>query len=136
MGYELVNRFPEYLYTPLGTTSNYSAIANLHTLQIATAPPKLFPAYVFNSRSLATAFTVEILQHPALTSLLSREYPATEHSQFPQLPTIISGTRLTLLITFRHEPYRKHRFHCYSPTIPRPLHAYPLPRGSVYRAVS
>jgi hypothetical protein len=35
-------------------------------------------------------------------------------------------TPLTLLITFRHEPHRKHRFSCYSPTIPRPLHAYPL----------
>jgi hypothetical protein len=39
-----------------------------------------------------------------------------------------SGTRLTLLITFRHELHRKHRFHCYSPAIPRPLLAYPLPR--------
>jgi hypothetical protein len=30
------------LYAPLGTTSNYSAIANLHTLQITTAPDKPF----------------------------------------------------------------------------------------------
>jgi hypothetical protein len=29
-----------------------------------------------------------------------------------------SGIQLTLLITFRHEPHIKHRFHCYSTTIP------------------
>jgi hypothetical protein len=33
-----------------------------------------------------------------------------------------SGTRLTLLITFRFEPHRKHLSSFYSPTIPRPLH--------------
>jgi hypothetical protein len=38
------------------TTSNYSAIANLHSLKITTAPAKPFPTYyVFNSHSLATA---------------------------------------------------------------------------------
>jgi hypothetical protein len=29
--------FIDHLYTQLGTTSNYSAIANLHTSQITTA---------------------------------------------------------------------------------------------------
>jgi hypothetical protein len=44
-----------HLYTPLGTTSNYSATANLHNSQITTAPTKPFPACcVFNSRSLAS----------------------------------------------------------------------------------
>jgi hypothetical protein len=43
-------------YAPLGTTSNYSAIAKLHTLQITTALAKFSPAcYVFTSHSLATA---------------------------------------------------------------------------------
>jgi hypothetical protein len=32
----------DHLYTPLGTTSNYSAIANLHTLQITIALAKPF----------------------------------------------------------------------------------------------
>jgi hypothetical protein len=45
-----------HLYTPLGTTSMYGAIANLHTSQITTAPAKPFPACCdSNSRSLATA---------------------------------------------------------------------------------
>jgi hypothetical protein len=41
-GYELVNGFIDQLHTPHGTTSNYNAIANLHTLQITTAPAKPF----------------------------------------------------------------------------------------------
>jgi hypothetical protein len=38
-----------------------------------------------------------------------------------ELLTTDCGTWLTLLITFRHEPHREHRFPCYS-TIPRQLH--------------
>jgi hypothetical protein len=43
------------LYTRLGTTSNYSAIADLHSLQItvAHAKPQLF--IVVSSRCLVTA---------------------------------------------------------------------------------
>jgi hypothetical protein len=40
-------------------------------------------------------------------------YPITDYGR----------TRLTLLKTFQHKPYKKHHFHCYSPTIPWPLHA-------------
>jgi hypothetical protein len=35
--------------------------------------------------------------------------------------------QLTLLITFGMKPHRKHHFHCYSPIIAWPLHAYQLP---------
>jgi hypothetical protein len=45
----------ENLYTPLRTTSNYSATVNLHNSQITTAPAKPFLAYVLTSRSLAIA---------------------------------------------------------------------------------
>jgi hypothetical protein len=52
MGYGLVNGFIDRLYTPLGTTSNYSA----DNLKITTAPAKAFAAYwVFTSHCLATA---------------------------------------------------------------------------------
>jgi hypothetical protein len=48
--------FIDHLYTPLKTTSNYNAIANLHNSQITTAPAKPFPARrVFTSRYLQTA---------------------------------------------------------------------------------
>jgi hypothetical protein len=61
-----------HLYTPLGTTSNYSAIADFHTLQINTAPAKTFPAcYVFTNRSLVTASNSEDSSASVLTSLLS-----------------------------------------------------------------
>jgi hypothetical protein len=51
-----VNEFIDHLYTPVGITSNYSAIANLHTLQITIAPAKSFYSLsVFISSSLATA---------------------------------------------------------------------------------
>jgi hypothetical protein len=56
MGYGLDIGFIDHLYAPLGTTSNYSAITNLHTLKITTAPAELFAVCcVFNSRSLAMA---------------------------------------------------------------------------------
>jgi hypothetical protein len=48
-----VNGFIDHLYTPLGTTSNHSAAANLHNSQITTA--KSSPACsVFNGRFLVT----------------------------------------------------------------------------------
>jgi hypothetical protein len=48
--------FIDHLYTRLGTTSNYSAAANLHSSQITRAPAKPFPAFcAFNRRPLVTA---------------------------------------------------------------------------------
>jgi hypothetical protein len=48
--------FIDHLYAPLGTTGNYSAIADLDTLEITTALPKPFPACcVFTNRSLTMA---------------------------------------------------------------------------------
>jgi hypothetical protein len=32
------------IYTPLGNTSNYNFIADLHTSQITTTPAKAFPS--------------------------------------------------------------------------------------------
>jgi hypothetical protein len=55
-GFGLVIGLIDHLYTHLGTTSNYSAIANLHNSQITTVLAKSFPACsVFTSRSLVTA---------------------------------------------------------------------------------
>jgi hypothetical protein len=48
--------FIGHLCTPLGTTSNYSAVANLHTLKITAAPIKTLRACrVFNSCTLSAA---------------------------------------------------------------------------------
>jgi hypothetical protein len=49
------------LVTQLGTTGNYNATADLHTLQFTIVPAKPFPAHsVLTSSSRATALTVEI----------------------------------------------------------------------------
>jgi hypothetical protein len=44
MGYGFMNWFIDHLYTPLGTTSNYSATVDLQNSQITTAPAKPFLA--------------------------------------------------------------------------------------------
>jgi hypothetical protein len=55
-----MNGFIDHIYTQLGTTSNYNAIINLHTLQITAAITKSSPAFsVFNSHSLAMASNSE-----------------------------------------------------------------------------
>jgi hypothetical protein len=51
MGYGLENGFIDYLYTPFEITSNYSAIADLHTLQITTALAKPFFSVMFLQQS-------------------------------------------------------------------------------------
>jgi hypothetical protein len=48
-GFGLVNEFIGYLYTRLVSTSNYSATANLHNLQIARAHAKVSQS-AFTSR--------------------------------------------------------------------------------------
>jgi hypothetical protein len=61
-----VNGFIDHLYTRLGTTSNYGATADLHTLQITTANTKSFqPSATVTWQRL---LTMEILQFPALRS--------------------------------------------------------------------
>jgi hypothetical protein len=71
--------FIDHLCTPLGSTSNYSAVANLHTLKITAAPAKPSRACrVFNSVLCQRLLTLEILHLPALTPLQSGEYPVAE----------------------------------------------------------
>jgi hypothetical protein len=56
MAFGLVNGFIDYLFTPFGTTTIYSTIYNLHTLQITTGSAKTFPACYLISRSLAMVY--------------------------------------------------------------------------------
>jgi hypothetical protein len=101
--------FTDHLYTSLGTTSNYSAIANLHALQVTTAQAKPFPACcVLISRSLATTFTVEILQLPALRfschSLPCRTLVNSLNSQLPtiSLPSLLNYLWLPIQETLNY----------------------------------
>jgi hypothetical protein len=113
--------------SPLISTFYKSLLQTLNLLQSAVS---------WTSRSLATAsnsgdFSVSRAQVACRARLNCQS--STNNWQ---LPTSNSGTRLTLLITFRQEPHRKQLFHYYSPTVPRPLHVYTLPREPVYRAVA
>jgi hypothetical protein len=85
-----------------------------------------FPGNGFNTRTITVSlnYTLQISLYYSTHKAFPSQPPAC-------LPTINSGTRLTLLITFRHEPHRKLCFHCYSPKIPRPLQREP-----VYRSVA
>jgi hypothetical protein len=55
MWFGLVNGFIDHLYARHGNTNNYSAIADLHTLQIITAHAKAQSFLVFSSPCMVTA---------------------------------------------------------------------------------
>jgi hypothetical protein len=54
-GLDWILNLLEHFTTRLGTRNNYSAIANLHTLQLTTEHDKFSACSVFSSRSLVTA---------------------------------------------------------------------------------
>jgi hypothetical protein len=72
-GYGLMNGFIALLHTPLRTTSNYSATADLHTLQITAANIKSSSASnVFKSRFLVTDVNSENSSDPRTQVLPAR----------------------------------------------------------------
>jgi hypothetical protein len=115
----LVNRFIDHLYAPLGTTSNYRATANLHTLQITTAPAKPFLACcVLTSSSLATDPNSEdssasraqvLLSQPPVQNSLS----TVNSTMAPSLLSFLCRAQLNWIvpvvcfITPRRGPHRK-----------------------------
>jgi hypothetical protein len=122
-GYGSVNGFIDYLYTPLGTTSNYSIIANLHTLQITAAPSKPFPACcVATSRYLITASNSGDSSASSLGSSCHSRPCRTlvNWTIAPSLPSLIFRAQLNchpstnwiapilFFITTLHGPHRKH----------------------------
>jgi hypothetical protein len=85
-------KFTAHFNTRLVTTLNYSAIADLHTLQITTAYVKSFYS-VFTSRSLVTATNSEDSSASAFTSL-----PAGSQLHRLSLPFTNSLTTLSELL--------------------------------------
>jgi hypothetical protein len=73
------------LYTRLGTTSNYSAIADIHTLQITAAHAKPQSCIVFPSRCLVSALNNGDSSAFVLTSLTVGQYYSQPNSLL-QLP--------------------------------------------------
>jgi hypothetical protein len=111
LGFGLEIGFIDRFTTRLETTSNYSAIAKVHTLQITTAHAKSFPACcVFTSRFLATASKRGDSSASALTSLLPGSQLWTNCCNCQ-----LSSDSLTeSYLTSRHGPCRKHRSFLYS----------------------
>jgi hypothetical protein len=102
-GFGLCIEFIDHLYTQLGTSSNYSAIANLYTLKITTAHAKSFPACcVFTSRSLVTVSNSGDSSASALKSSIRRQPYRTD-----------SVAPIFFLITPLHGLSTKHRFQQY-----------------------
>jgi hypothetical protein len=103
--------FIDNLYTALGTTNNYSAVTNLYTVQINTAPAKLLPAYcVSNSLSLATACNRG-------DSLASRAYVVSVR----RISRNWIVTPVVFKITPRHGPHRKQPISCCRGVFTAPL---------------
>jgi hypothetical protein len=71
--------FIDHLYTQLVTTSNYSAIASTHTLEITGAHTKSSQS-ALTSRFLVTDLNSGNSSASVLMSLLSGEYLTTELS--------------------------------------------------------
>jgi hypothetical protein len=95
-GFGLVNAFIDHLFTPPRTTSNYSAITNLHTLRITTAVAEPQSFIKFPSRCLVRALNIGDSSAFVLTPLLSGEYPTTDFTA----PAV-------MVITSRHGPHTK-----------------------------
>jgi hypothetical protein len=86
MGFGLDIGFIDHLYTRLVSTSNYSAITNLHNSQNTTEHTKPFPACcVFISHSLATVSN-SVDSSTSRTQVLSSQ----THIELTRLPQLSS----------------------------------------------
>jgi hypothetical protein len=96
-----VNGFIDHFYRRLQTTSNYSATAKLHTLQITAANTKSSPALsVFNSRFLATTSN-----SGDFSASSARVVTVRRISRYSQHSTQLS---IALLIISQHATHGKH----------------------------
>jgi hypothetical protein len=106
--------FIDHLYTSPGTTSNYSVIANLHTLQITTASDKPFSSLLcLHQPFLATASNSGD-SSASRAQVLSSRPPAQTSTLNRQLSTRLSILNwvapIVFLMTTLHGSSRKRRF--------------------------
>jgi hypothetical protein len=82
MGCGFVNGYIDHLYTGLGTTGNYSAIANLHNLQFAVT--RTLGLSVFTSLILVTDFNTGTITFSLNYALQIPLYNSTQKWFFSQ----------------------------------------------------
>jgi hypothetical protein len=130
-GFGLDIEFIDHLYTKLETTSNYSATANLHTLQITTAHAKSFPACcVFTSRSLVTASNSGDSSASALKCSLNGGSPPTDNflHRLPYRTDLVAP--IVFLITPRYGPRPQHSSFSYANRFRGNVFTEPFPSSS------
>jgi hypothetical protein len=127
MGFGLVNGFIDHLCVPLGTTSTHSAIADLHTLQIARAHAKS------SQSALTSCFLVTDLNNGDSSASVLTLLPAGYHSTAELSTELIAPT--VVVVTSRHRPQRTQFFYrcmhirCHGNVFTEPL---PFISSSVY----
>jgi hypothetical protein len=117
-GYGMLNGFIDLLYTPLGTTSNYNAIANLYNSQITRAPAKPFSASCFfvgcslatasNSGHSSASRAQVLLSQPSLQISTVSSTIAQSLLSLPCRAQVTGCPSSSLLITLRHGQSRQH----------------------------
>jgi hypothetical protein len=121
------------LYTRLGTTSSYSTVADLHNLQITTAPVKPFlRCCIFTSCSLATASNSGNSSVSVLTSLLPGDIRQLNYSGIYSQPPLLISTHSLLELSWLYLLGTDH----IENTFLLLLHPYSLPHKRVYRCVA
>jgi hypothetical protein len=132
-GFELDIGFIDHLYTRLGTTSNYNAIADFHTWQIITSHAMFFqPAASSPGVPWQRFVTLDILQLNSLKSSLNGCcFPAASFlHRLPYRTELVAP--IFFLTTPRHGPHRNNPF----PAVLLLLLVDSLLRDRVYRAVA
>jgi hypothetical protein len=145
------------LYTPFGTTGNYSAIADWSThftvhRYTCTKVQHSYPGNGFITVSLSLQITHEVFLSQPNFFVANSKHSTQFNCYAPKLISWQTGVskldsaRLLFFITTLHGPRRKHIFsivgkvclqrRCIATEITRFLLAYSLPRECVYRVVA
>jgi hypothetical protein len=112
MGFGLEIGFIGHFNTRLVTALNYSAIDDLHTLEITTAHAVFSVCCVFSSCSLVTASNSGYSSASALSTTPTKSSLHRLPYKFPRYHWLTS--KFVSVITSRHGPRRKHHSLSYS----------------------
>jgi hypothetical protein len=104
-------------HLPIVTTSNYSTIANSHTMQFTTACTKSSQSSVSTSRCLVTTSTSDVPLTLGSRIIPLPQLPTTAHNDWTTVPWLTHQRTLhfpalhwlSLIVLLITSPHRKHR---------------------------